>query len=125
MGRGVQRSRSRLSGALALLGLAFYALLLPLHLTSQFERQLFAAEFGQGAEAICGTTSAHDSTPGAPASDCPICKGLAAFQLALEPAPQVIAPPAAVRAIMQLPLRDAVAATHRLPPRSRGPPSQA
>lgn len=123
---GVQRKRSRLAGALALLGLAFYALLLPFHLTSQFNRQLFAAEFGLAAEAICGSVAnAADQIPGAPKDSCPICKGLAAFQLALDPAPHVLAQPVSVRSPSQLPLREALAGKDDLPPRSRGPPAQA
>jgi hypothetical protein len=120
---GVQRTRSRIAGALSLLGVAFYALLLPWHLVSQFDRQLFAAEFGVAAELICSGGTGAD-VPGAPASGCPICKGLAAFQIALAPAPQILAPPASVRAPAALALREDVVSAEPLRPRSRGPPSQ-
>ena len=40
---GVQRKHRRIAAALALLGVAFYALLLPGHLTSQFNAQLYKA----------------------------------------------------------------------------------
>ena len=120
--------RNRLAGALALLGLAFYALLLPLHLTSQFEHQLFAAEFGLAEQTICttdGSNAAGTSTPGAPSSNCPICKGLAAFQLALAPAPSVVAPPAHIHAPLALASHEDVASATTIPARSRGPPTQA
>jgi len=113
---------------LALLGLAFYALLLPLHLTSQFERQLFAADYGFAAQAICNTdddNAAGTSKPHAPASSCPICKGLAAFQLALAPAPSIVAPPTLIHAPIALALYEDVAGATTVPARSRGPPAQA
>lgn len=124
--RGVQRTRRRLAGALALLGVAFYALLLPWHLTSQFDRQLFAAEFGDTAQLICSSsTDGAPSMPGAPGSTCPICKGLAAFQLALTPAPTVVPPIIAGRTVLTLPVREAAIGLILPSPRSRGPPSQA
>jgi hypothetical protein len=104
---------------LALLGIAFYALLLPWHLTSQFAAQLFKAEFGPIAGAMCGSGPA---SPDAPDTGCPICKGLAAFQLALEAAPAsalptpVGAPPRCGSA------HDDIAGSESLVPRSRGPP---
>jgi hypothetical protein len=126
MGRGVQRTCRRVAGAFALIGVAFYALLLPGHLTSQFDKQLFAAEFGDAAQLICSSSSANaPSIPGAPGSTCPICKGLAAFQLALTPAPTVVPPIPAGRAILTLPVREAAIGVILPSPRSRGPPSQA
>jgi hypothetical protein len=110
---------------LALLGVAFYALLLPGHLTSQFNGQLFAAEFGtDGAMCASEGTAGAPSGPAAPASSCPICKGLAAFQLAHLPAPQILAPPQATGTPALIALREDVAGAADLPPRSRGPPSQ-
>jgi len=111
---------------LALLGLAFYALLLPLHLTSQFEHQLFAAEFGLAEQTICSTDAdgaAGTSKPDAPASSCPICKGLAAFQLALAPTPTLVAPPAHIHAPMAVAAFADVAGATAVPARSRGPPA--
>ncbi|CAN1723576.1 DUF2946 domain-containing protein [Hyphomicrobium sp. 1Nfss2.1] len=128
MGSRVQYTRNRLAGAFALLGLTFYALLLPLHLTSQFDRQLFAAEFGTAADTICNAEGEHrtgSTQPGAPASSCPICKGLAAFQLALTPAPSVVVPPAHIHARIALASYEDVAGATAVPARSRGPPTQA
>lgn len=112
-----------MAAASALVGVALYALLLPWHLTSQFDRQLFAAEFGEAAALICSDTA--DGSPEAPASSCPICKGLAAFQFALAAAPHTITPPLPVRSPSLLPLREDVASVLVPLPRSRGPPSQA
>ena len=50
---GVQRRHRRIAAALALLGVAFYALLLPGHLTSQFNAQLYKADVGMFADAMC------------------------------------------------------------------------
>lgn len=124
----VNSRRNRVAGALALLGAAFYALLLPWHLTSQFDRQLFVAEFGNEIALICSSDGASDASrsgTGAPVSSCPICKGLAAFQLALAPAAQIIAPPSTVDRLLRFALHDDAAGAVTIPPRSRGPPSQA
>jgi hypothetical protein len=110
------------AAAVALLGVAFYALLLPWHLTSQFERHLFAAEFGISAQAMCRADASGQSVPGAPAESCPICKGLAAFHFAIAPAAQaeLAAPPAITASYDQL--RDDLAGTFVAAPRNRGPP---
>lgn len=104
---------------MALLGVAFYALLLPWHLTSQFSAQLYRTDVGVFAEAMCG---ADGSSPAMPATSCPICKGLAAFQLALaapDATPLPVMPHAApVLAVEQ----DDVAGVTIPTPRSRGPP---
>ena len=92
----VKRTYRRVAAALALLGVAFYALLLPWHLTSQFTLGLYEAEFGPLAarDVRQELDGVNPSLPGAPATSCPICKGLAAFQLTLAPAPPVAALPA-------------------------------
>lgn len=128
MGWGVQRTRKRLPGAFALLGVAFYALLLPWHLTSQLGHQLFAADFGVAAEFICssgGQAGSSSSIPAAPTTSCPFCKGLAAFQLALLPTPCVVAPPPFAASLERLALHADVADAAGIPTRSRGPPSPA
>jgi hypothetical protein len=116
---GVQYKRRRIAAALALLGVAFYALLLPGHLTSQFSAQLYRADVGMFADAMCATDGFN---PAMPASSCPICKGLAAFQLALATPDAALLPvmphAAPVLAIAQ----DDVAGVAAPHPRSRGPP---
>jgi hypothetical protein len=111
------------AAAFALLGIAFYALLLPGHLTSQFNAQLFKAEFGGFAQTICSVEASGPDVPGAPDTNCPLCKGLAAFHLAIVPAPQaeLTAPPAVTESYDEL--REDVAGTRVASPRNRGPPS--
>lgn len=122
MGRGFKRTSRSVTAALALLGVALYALLLPGHLTSQFNAQVFAAELGISAQAIC-RADGDRSVPGAPATNCPLCKGLAAFHLAIAPAAHSeLAPPPALTA-SYAPLREDLTGTRVLAPRNRGPPS--
>lgn len=116
---GVKRTHRRTAAALALLGVAFYALLLPWHLTSQFSTQLYRAEVGVFADALCSPDGAN---PAMPATSCPICKGLAAFQLALA-APDACPLPVMSHATPVLALaQDDVAGVALPTPRSRGPP---
>ena len=116
MGRGLHKYRV-CGAALALLGVALYALLLPWPLTSQFSAQLHHADVVAGV--ICSTDG---SSPAMPASSCPICKGLASFQLALTPADVVVLPamPHAVPVLATL--QDDVAAIALSRPNNRGPP---
>lgn len=107
---------------MALLGVAFYALLLPWHLTSQFSLQLHRADVGMFADAMC---TPDGSNPVAPATNCPICKGLAAFQLALA-APAVASLPEMPHAApLLVAVRDDAADLAVPSPRSRGPPLSA
>ncbi len=124
----VGRAYRKVAAALGLLSVLFYAALLPGHLTSQFAEQLFAAEYGSLGQVICRGAPAVPSQSGAPASptpSCPFCKGLAAFQFALAPAPVVIVPAATEHALLYAETRDDIADGVRLTPRSRGPPSRA
>lgn len=129
MGRGVLRiSFKKWAAAFALLGIAFYSLLLPWHLTSQFAASLFQAEFGSLAGVMCsGTSSTADNpaTPGAPTTNCPICKGLASFHLAVEPATIAALSPPEIGEAFFASLRDDAAGAPLLTPRSRGPPAHA
>ncbi len=124
----VGRTYRQVAAALGLLGVLFYAALLPGHLTSQFAEQLFAAEYGSLGQVVCRGAQAVPTQPGAPASpapSCPFCKGLAAFQFALSPAPVAIVPAIAERALLCAVTREDIADGVLLTPRSRGPPSQA
>jgi hypothetical protein len=120
----VKRSYRPIAAALALLGVTFYALLLPWHLTSQFALGLYEAEFGPLAAVICGKSveGVNPSLPVAPATSCPICKGLAAFQLTLAPAPPAVALPALAHVQLVPAESDDVAGAALPTPRSRGPP---
>ncbi len=120
---GVQRRHRRIGAALALLGVAFYALLLPGHLTSQFNAQLYKAEVGMFADSMC--QSGDEGGKPMPATSCPICKGLAAFHMAMVP-PELAALPAMPHASAIIAaLKDDVARASIPPPRSRGPPLHA
>ena len=122
---GVGRTYRRVAAALALFGVAFYALLLPWHLTSQLAAGLFEARFGPLAGVMCRTSpdgAANPGLPGAPATSCPICKGLAAFQVTLASEPQVILPPALRKSQFGLAAHDDAAGAAVPTPRNRGPP---
>ncbi len=123
MAWGVQRKHRRIAAALALLGVAFYALLLPGHLTSQFNAQLFRADAGMFADAMC--LSGDQGSKPMPATSCPICKGLAAFHLAMKPPEQVSLPEMPHASAVIAALKDDVARASVPPPRSRGPPLHA
>jgi len=111
-----------MAAAFALLGVAFYALLLPGHLVSQFNAQLFKADVGMFADSMCLSGDAGKSKT---ATSCPICKGLAAFQMAVVP-PDMVALPAMPHASATIAaLREDVARAAIPPPRSRGPPLHA
>jgi hypothetical protein len=112
-----------LVAAFALLGVAFYTLLIPGHLVSKFDATLFAAQYGISAEAICGLAAGEHRVPGAPATDCPICKGLVAFHLAIAPTAQPVLAPPIVPAASYDPLREDLTGRIALTPRNRGPPS--
>jgi hypothetical protein len=116
---GVKRTHRKTAAALALLGVAFYALLLPWHLTSQFSAQLYRADVGMFAEAMC---SPDGSNPAMPATGCPICKGLAAFQLALAAPDAALLPVMPHAAPVLVVKQDDVAGVAVPTPRSRGPP---
>jgi hypothetical protein len=118
----VGRTFRRVAAAVALLSVAFYALLLPWHLTSQFERQLFTADFGISAQAMCSADASGRSVPGVPDSSCPICKGIAAFHFAIAPAAQAeLTPPPAI-AVSFAHAREDLAGARPTNPRNRGPP---
>jgi hypothetical protein len=107
---------------LALLGVAFYTLLLPWHLTSQFAAQLYRADVGIFADAMCTSNGGDRSDPTAPKTSCPICKGLAAFQLAVATASPTALPAMPAGTPVLLALRDDVAGATVPTPRNRGPP---
>lgn len=124
---GVLRISKSVAAALALLGVALYAFLIPGHLTSQFNVQLQHSAQAMLAEAgLEGVICATDGTgPTEPQSECPICKGISALQLALAPRTVVTLPvmPHAAPAPTFL-HDDVVSSTHPVY-RSRGPPLSA
>lgn len=119
---GVKRSRGSFAAALALLGVAFYALLLPGHLVSQFKTAVLAADLGIFAGDLC---TSDGSNPAMPAPSCPICKGTAAYQLALTPPDVAVLAPLPRTAIVLALVQDDIAGAAVPTPRSRGPPRHA
>jgi hypothetical protein len=113
------RSHRRSITAIALLGVAFYALLLPGHLISQFAAQLHRADLGMFADSMCSPGS---SKPAMPESSCPICKGLAAFQLALVTLDAIPLPVLPHATPTLAALREHAASAALPATRSRGPP---
>src|SRR5262249_22801482 len=111
----------RFAGALALLGMAFYAVLVPWHTVSQASPQLLQSKL----VAPCHETMARGSStpkPDKPTTKCPICNGLAALHIAVSvPAchilPRVIQSKAVLAAT-----EDSVADITARRPQSRGPP---
>jgi hypothetical protein len=92
---GLHRCR-RIAGAVALAGMAFYAVLIPWHTVSQAAAQLLPSKLERPSKHIChdsGPSSdggSKSSPPAKPLSQCPICKGFAALQLALVGAANVV-----------------------------------
>jgi hypothetical protein len=121
------RTRFKVTAVVALLSIAFYALLLPWHLTSQFAQQLFSAKYDAAASLIChsGPIGNDPVVPGAPETNCPICKGLGALDLAISP-PSHFAPAApAVHSVYFDQGRENLVGAGVPTPRSRGPPLSA
>ena len=122
---GVKRTHRRTAAALALLGVAFYALLIPLHFTSQLKTELYRAEVGMFAGTMCTADADGRTNPAMPATNCPICKGLAAFQLAMGAEAQSVLPSMPVGAPTLVVVHEDVAGVVLPSPRSRGPPLRA
>jgi hypothetical protein len=78
MGWTTHRTR-HLPGVLALIGMVFYAILLPWHTVSQATTQ--SLQVKPPCHEIGSVSSKRSQTP-KPQTNCPICKGFAAFQLA-------------------------------------------
>lgn len=124
MASGVKRRVHRVAAILALLAVGYYAFLLPGHLVAQFASEVLAAEYGTSAGTLCSSKAGADNsgTPSSPAAGCPICKGLAAFHLALAPVPQALLPAPEAGRVALLVLPGHLADSHPHTPRSRGPP---
>jgi hypothetical protein len=98
---GLHRCR-RIAGAVALVGMAFYAVLFPWHTVSQAAAQFLPSTLEKSSKPICHDSEplpsdggSKSSPPAKPPSQCPICKGFAALQLALVGAVHVFVRPEA------------------------------
>jgi hypothetical protein len=123
---GLYRCR-RIAGVVALAGMAFYAVLFPWHTASQAAAQLLPTTLEKPSKHICHDSEPSDdgskrSPPAKPLSQCPICKGSAALQLALVGAANVVfvRPEASVSAPRMA--EDGITARLVRAPQNRGPP---
>jgi hypothetical protein len=120
------RSR-RIGAALGLLGMAYYAVLVPWHVVSQASAASVLSALGAAAAPLChGASSEDDSAPktGRPAgkTHCPICNGFAALHVAsVVPAISLRAPLDAAGELAHV-SDDHLAAAPLRAPQSRGPP---
>ena len=125
------QSHGRLGGSLALLGMAFYAVLIPWHRVSQASLALAGSPVALVAEPPChGIAGVPSETRGettkgshpAGKTHCPICTGFAALPLALaSPAIALPAPPELGAARFNVTQRH-LAALPVPAPQSRAPP---
>lgn len=124
---GLHRIR-RIAGAIALVGMAFYGVLLPWHTVSQAAAQLLPSNPEKSSKPIChdgGSTSDSGSKnlpPAKPLSHCPICKGFAALQLTLVGAANIVFVRSEATASAPRIDEDGLTAQLVRAPQSRGPP---
>lgn len=126
--KGLHRRR-RFAAALALAGMAFYAILLPWHTVSQATTALVASRLGITSAAPCHDASAatkneQSSKGSAPSnkSHCPICCGFAALQLTLAGAAIDVVTPPEEDDIVRPCTHDDFASIKARAAQSRGPP---
>ncbi len=111
--------------AFALLGVVNFAALLPNHLISELRHFLFVADFGSFADVICESGKSRSEQPGGKTSNCPFCKGLAAFQLAITTASPTVNPLSMLGQKIDASEAAILALVFLVKARSRGPPSLA
>lgn len=122
------------AAALALLGVLAYATLLPWHVTSRYVQRTAEQAVLAGLSVICHpgmATTASDAAadpargevPVEHETSCPVCKGLAAFSLAVLPAAVVELPPRDVVAVLAEAAGRISAPARAITAHSRGPPS--
>jgi hypothetical protein len=115
--------RSTFPAAFALLGVLFYISLLPNHFVSELRQFLFAADVGNFSQIICQNDKSHHSGSDQGSTDCPFCKGLAAFHLAITQAPPIVRPTKDVGQIIRATTIALLAIGFSIDTRNRGPPS--
>jgi len=129
MSLGVIYYHRRLGVTLALIGVAFYAVLFPWHTVSQTLLQLGRTELGVASIAPCHEKAADarggpasDSKPGKPRTNCPICNGFASMQTAFAGAAEIAIPAREQTCAASPGLDECLAAAASPTPLSRGPP---
>jgi hypothetical protein len=116
---GALLRRRRLPGALALAGMAFYAVLLPWHIASDSRLAQTAFEL-QTAHAA--RSSAEKPSPAKAPEQCPMCKDFAGFQLTLAGSAILAVIPREIGEALFDTSQDHLAESPVPPPQSRGPP---
>jgi hypothetical protein len=116
--RALLRHR-RLPGALALAGMAFYAILLPWHIASDSRLTQAAFELKTGHTA---QSDAKKPSPAKPPEQCPMCKDFAGLQLALAGGAILVVLPRQIGDALFDTSQDHIAEASVPPPQSRGPP---
>jgi len=131
MALALAQSHHRLGGTFALLGMAFYAVLIPWHTVSQASLALAGSPLALVAEPPCHSVA---GAPGDPRSEttkgshpagkthCPICTGFAALHLALASAAIALPAPPELGAARFDAAQRHVAALPIPAPQSRAPP---
>jgi hypothetical protein len=117
---GLDRYR-RFAGALALVGMAFYAVLVPWHTVSQATTPSLA--LAKSSEPPCHRENAKTPQPLKPPTNCPICKGFAAFHLATGVSVNMLLVRVAASASLLRPGDDGLTKATAHTPQNRGPPS--
>lgn len=129
MRRARKHQRTPAAAALALLGMAFYVLIVPWHSVSSLDRLLAAAANDlAGLHVYCFGTSSPDGSPlespsdGSSDTHCPLCQAHVPFSFAIEqPATALPHRPDLQVAFDPLHQEAAIAASD-IVPNSRGPP---
>ncbi len=127
MALALAQSHHRLGGTLALLGMAFYAVLIPWHTVSQANLALAGSPLALVAEPPCHSVAGApgETTKGShPAgkTHCPICTGFAALHLALASAAIALPAPPELGAARFDAAQQHVAVLPIAAPHSRAPP---
>ena len=132
MGTGVLDRYRRIAAALALVGMIFYAALIPLHVVSQAAATLLGGSLAGVRDAPCheasgtadqATNDPAPQTPASPQKHCPFCQGFAAFQFAITPAHAINISRVALRAPAPHFANEGLARESWRAPQSRGPPT--
>jgi hypothetical protein len=123
LGLGAWHRRRRTVATIALVGMAFYAVLVPWHTVSQAITPLLAA-----AEAVAPPCHDHAAMadgqqgPAKPRTNCPICKGLGTLNLATAAQAFLVLATAAESTPLPLSSDDDLVPGEDVVPQSRGPP---
>jgi hypothetical protein len=125
---GFHRHR-RFAGALALAGMAFYAVLLPWHTVSQAAAEIAPTGLAGLSEPPChqraaamAARSTKAPEPSKPRTHCPICSGFVALHLAVSPPTNTLAVTVDAGALLPPAAEDDLAEAAVPAPQSRGPP---